>query len=217
MTDMNTKMNHIRKLLNLAQNNPDPEEVKSALLKAQELMVKYNIDNVDLNDAEADDEKYDIVELECRYDDTIGYRTVLAPLIAHNFRCRVIFHNGVPYMFGQRQDAEIAHNVFEFTYVYIKREGEKEVRRYRKEYGTAKGVFNSYAKGFMRGLRSAFDKQCEALVVITPKEVNDTYDETYNKCKPIGKRMMETGHKEIAFVRGYRDGETALNRNKLEA
>ena len=41
-TDINEK---IQKLLALAGNNPSDSEAKAAMLKAQELMLKYHIEN----------------------------------------------------------------------------------------------------------------------------------------------------------------------------
>jgi hypothetical protein len=53
-------LDQIRKLLALASNNTNEHEAALALLKAKEIMLKYNIDNIDLEK----DSKEDIIEVD---------------------------------------------------------------------------------------------------------------------------------------------------------
>lgn len=210
--NLETKMTHIRKLLTLAQGEANKEEAYQALLKAQAMMAKYGIDSVDMAPTQ---EVEPIVELPCKHRNNTGFRMPLSVIIARNFKCKVIYIDGIVHMVGRKTDAEIARNTFEFAYLFVKRNGEKEIAVAREKFGTARGVFNSYAQGFMAGLSKALDKQCEALMIVRPKVVDEYYAERFGKAKPIGKRFMDTGFVAGAYSRGYTAGQSALDRNKI--
>ena len=78
----------IQNLLNLASNNPSEEEAKAALLKAQELMLKYHIENPEPPEGEK------VVFLFS----SLGFRRktefvlMISVVIAENFRTKTVHH-----------------------------------------------------------------------------------------------------------------------------
>ena len=191
------------------RNNSD-EEAERAILKAQELMAKY-----DISLEEASEEKgpeYDIKICESKWD--YAFRVPLAQLLAKNFRCEVFLQNKKIAFMGHKMDAEICKSTFEFAYQFIMRRGNQEYnRRYELGYKT-KGVFNSYAQGFIVGLKRSLDSQCTALAIVTPPDVTEKFKEMSEGWKKKTTKMgdetdVETLHK------GIKDGERFLQKNKL--
>lgn len=75
----------IKKVLDLSRNNPSEEEAKTAALKAQQLLAKYNIKESDLVDGNTSEnivEKYSDVGLA-------KWKYGLACIVARNFRCEM--------------------------------------------------------------------------------------------------------------------------------
>jgi hypothetical protein len=61
--DREKAKDRIRKLLNLAGGNPNENEAEVAILKAQELLLKYKIEESELEDGKAPE--LNIVKLRC--------------------------------------------------------------------------------------------------------------------------------------------------------
>ena len=133
-----------------AAKNCEEKEAQAALLKAHELMAKYNI-SVEITE----EEKISYVHEECESKWNMGFRKPLARIIADNFRCQHYLRGsgGSIVFFGHSTDARIAREVFEFAYSFAMKEGN---RCYNKNYQMGRetrGVFNSYVKGFLKGLK----------------------------------------------------------------
>ena len=169
----------IEKLLALAGNNPSENEAISAALKAQELMAKYTIELADL---EGKSLEQNIVEetytpkANCHY--VRKWRYTLSQIIAKNFCCKTYSINRDAIAFyGYEKDAKIAVEVFKFLF----ETGNKLANRYylkcKKEGRDTKGVLNTYLVGFCDGIKEVLDKQCTALMIVVPKEVEEAYTE----------------------------------------
>lgn len=203
----------INKLLALAGNNPSEEEAQAALLKAQQLMAEHNV-HVEFSDKE--EIEYELVY--CKHRDNTGFRSPLCAIIAPNFRVKAILINGQACFFGRKEDAHIAKEIFEYTYKFVKREGEKRIKYHREMYGHARNVFNSYANGFLSGLKAVLGQQCTALMIVVPQDVKDEFDNMFdsknlkNDC-----RMRQQQIIGEEYRRGYEDSKSAMNRRKLEA
>lgn len=169
----------IQKLLNLAdksRNNSDAEAAE-ALLAAQRLMAKYDIEIAQLDDMDTDP-----IESEaCQHADNLGYRVRLARVIAKNFKVRTYMRGNTVMFYGYKTDTKSAKCAFEFAYRYIYRVGNRICDGIRKNGQSAKGVFNSYALGFIQGIDEAFAVQCKALLIVVPAEVNAAYSDMSEK------------------------------------
>ena len=117
---------------------------------------------------------------------------------------------------GHPSDAKICKATFEFAYQFIQKKGNAVYnKRYSMGYST-KGVFNSYAHGFIVGLQDAFDVQCRALAIVTPKDVIDEFSNISKnwgtrKSKDIGEDVSSTQ----VWLEGRRDGKSFMDKDKL--
>lgn len=215
---MDTKvLDKIKKLLSLADNNSNnsDEEAMSALLKAQELMAKHNITTaqVDEETQEMFTHVYEMAESKWN----MGFRIPLANVISSNFRCKLLLRNRCVTFFGRAEDTKIAKEAFEYAYTFVMREANRHYNRAYVAGKKTKGVFNSYASGFITGLQSRFDEQCRALVITTPKDVEtawDEYSKTLSSSKQGMKRTGSINHE--AYSEGLRDGMTALDSKRIK-
>ena len=93
--------------------NCEEHEAEAALLKAHELMAKYNI-SVEVTE----EEKMSYVHEVCTSKWNMGFRKPLAVVIARNFRCEVYLkgNGGSVVFFGHEMDARIAREAFKFSH-----------------------------------------------------------------------------------------------------
>lgn len=203
----------IKKALALSQNNPSDKEAKAALLMAQKLMAKYNV-NVEMTETE---EVIAYSKEACvhRYD--AAYRKPLAHVIADNFRCKFYLHGNQVVFFGRDFDARVAKEAFEYAYEFAMKEGNRLENKAYAEHGTARGVHSSYTAGFIAGLKEALEAQCTALMIITPQDVKDEFAEmSKNWGQARGGFRLNGSFDGDAYRRGKHDGKTVLNGRRLE-
>lgn len=161
----------IRKLFALAEKNPNEQEAMSASLKAQELMAQYHVDSSML-DEEITDKK--IAEMESYVGTGSKWKYRLANIIAKNFCCKVYVRNKDTIIFyGFERDAEIARNTFNFLFKIGNKLADRMYRKVVSECRPAGGVRNDYLIGFTNGIEEVLGKQCVALMLVTPEEVNE--------------------------------------------
>lgn len=207
----------IEKLLALAGNNPSENEAISAALKAQELMAKYNIELADIQgEAKAETittETY-TPKANCHY--VRKWRYTLSQIIAKNFCCKTysIARDAIAF-YGYEKDAKIAVEVFKFLF----ETGNKLANRYylkcKKEGKDTKGVLNAYLVGFCDGIKEVLDKQCTALMIVVPKEVEEAYEEHSKGFKRISSslRISSDGR---AYDEGKTDGKATATARSIE-
>ena len=205
-------LNLIQKLFNLGdkeRNNSD-QEAELAILKAQKLMAEYDISIEEIKEEKEPEYSHEMCEHKWNY----GYRIPLANVLAKNFRCD-LYERGKSIVFmGRKVDATICRQTFEFAYKYIMKRGNQEYnRRYEMGY-TTRGVFNSYAQGFIIGLKKSLDEQCIALAIITPPDVTAKFKEMSEGWKQKTTKMGKATDVET-FHKGIKDGERFLQKNKL--
>lgn len=195
-----------------SSRNNSEEEAKAAMLKAQQLMAKYDISAEEVEEKE--EEKYSHEMCEHKWD--YAYRIPLASVLAKNFRCMVYTHGKKVVFMGHPSDAKICKATFEFAYQFIQKKGNSIYnKRYAMGYPT-KGVFNSYAHGFIVGLQEAFDVQCKALAIVTPPDVIQEFENlsrgwSAKKSKNIGQDATDA---EV-WYQGRRDGKKFMDKDKL--
>lgn len=206
-------LDKIKKLLELGNTskNTGEEEAKAAMLKAQELMAKYDISMEEAQGPQQEEYAHEA----CTHKWDYAYRVSLAQVLAKNFRCMIYMQGKQIVFMGHPLDAKICKETFEFAYTFIMRKGSALYnKRYQMGLHT-KGVFNSYAKGFIAGLKESFDIQCKALVIVTPPDVIDEFNEFTKGCKEKTHRMKSDRFDYDAWNNGNIDGKRFMDRDKL--
>ena len=211
----------VKKLMALSQNNPSQEEALSAALKAQELMAKYNISEAQLG------EKLDSTTInsssfnfkgninDC---DNHKWKYNLAHIVANNFRCEVyVTGSHIINFFGYEQDAKVAVEVFGTLYKIGDRLGRRERERAKKLYKTVSGVYNSFILGFLKGLEEALEKQCTALMIVTPKEVKEQFTDMTARWTKKASKVQVSNYSANAYNNGVVEGHNAVEQRQLTA
>ncbi len=204
----------IKKVLELSMNNPSVAEAQAAALKAQEMMAQYHVTMLDLDGVI----KEPITEFEIEVGNK-RWKYGLANVVARNYACKV-FSRGSDYIifYGYESDVLIAGNVFSMLF-HVGTEGAKrEVRRYRARGINTSGVYNCYTAGFVSGVSHELDKQCTALQIIVPTEVQQEFAE-FSRAQGMTTRRITTTsrHDDELRQRGFTDGRSAMNARDLEA
>jgi hypothetical protein len=202
----------ILKLLALGKNNPNESEAQAAILKAHELMAEFGIDAI-----AADDEKITYSTEKCEHKGDRKFRRNLAYIIASNFRCQNYLYNGQVTLFGRTSDVSIAKEVFEYAYSFAYKESNRLYADCRRGGLNAKGVVNSYALGFLSGLKEKLDAQSTALMVIMPPDVIDEYESVKKELglRNTTFRLSASRTDIVAYNRGVTDGRTVMNGRRL--
>lgn len=202
----------IRKLLELSKNNPSEEEASSALLKAQQLMAKHNVFV-----EESGPELIEYAEVVCDSKWNMGFRKPLGQVIAKNFRCEMYLYGGAVAFMGRAMDARIAKEAFEYAYQFAMSEGNRMYNRAYSMGKQTKGIFNSYTLGFIKGIGEKFDEQCTALMIVTPPDVKERFQEMTEGWKSQSSKMRLDRINSEAYNEGRKDGRTVLNGRRIEA
>lgn len=204
----------IKKLLATANDKGASEnEAMIAALKAQELMAKYDIQMTDIEGESTSDE---IVDNQIYVGSGNKWKYSLAGVIATNFCCRVYICGSKHIVFyGYKKHAEVAKEVFTFLF----NTGNKLANRYYGELynrgESTKGVKNTFLIGYLHGIKSVLEKQCTALMLVIPKEVNDSYNEKMAGAKTRTRNL--TGQKNAAaYHRGLNEGKNVATARSLE-
>lgn len=205
----------VQKLFALAGNNPERAEAEQAALRAQELIAKYN-----LVMADAKEDKPEIAQVRYHTGIDKSFKYSLARVVADNFRCECWWLGKAYVVFlGYKPDAEVAKATFEFLFKTCEKGARRECRKAYKEYGTETGVYFSYTRGFVAGIKEKLDAQCVALAVVTPQEVKTEYKTITSgpTFKKIGEgRNNGGGFSRNHYDQGKRDGRAAMNSRAIE-
>ena len=214
MENMEKILNKIKNLLDLANNNPNENEAMAAALKAQELMAKYNVDSSAIDSDKSEKELYEATYKNSSKHEMKKWKVKLSNIIARNFCCKVYFieNGGKDVVFyGFKKDAKIAVEVFKFLYETGNKLAVKYYNKCKKEGRNTKGVMNTYLIGFCEGIAEVLDRQCTALMIVTPKEVEEAFTEMTADWKQIN-----TSLKMTSDTRAYNEGKTD-GRNTAQA
>ena len=204
----------IKKMMALAENNPSEEEALSAALQAHKLMAKYNIheDEVTLEEV-----KEDIVSIfsEQKHNSSLHkWRKQLGAIVARAFRCKCYISGKDVVFRGYKDDAQLALDVYLMLYTVGDRLGSKAYTEQFSETGSGKGAYNSFVVGFLYGVRDAFDEQCTALMVITPKEIEEDW-ENFSANMKTSKTSFTVVDREL-YEKGYAEGKQAVKSRAIE-
>lgn len=198
----------INKLLLLSKNNQNEAEAMSALVKAQTLMVKYNIEERDCGmetHRTAEEESTEIVA-------KAQWEEWLFAIVCKNFRCQGYYREKVPVFIGLNMDVSIAISVYRYAHQFAERGADRLYRTMKKKNGTGRGVRTSYLKGFVIGLKKQFEENAknelkdQALILMVPTEVTDYYDELCQELR-LRKFRDTKATSRTAYEKGYQDGK----------
>lgn len=209
-------LNKIKNLLDLANNNPNENEAIAAALKAQELMAKYNIELDQLDDKKETREIVKEIYHQSDKHEMRKWKIGLADIIAQNFRCKVYFMNKKDVVFyGYKEDAKIALNVFTYLYEIGNKFAVRYYNKCKKEGEETRGVMNTYLVGFKDGVAEVLEKQCTALMIVTPKEVTESFEEMTSGWKTIKSTLRLSGDTS-AYSNGKSDGRDMATARNIE-
>lgn len=212
MTKSEQMLEKVKKLLALAGNNPSEEEAKAAMAKAQRIIAEYNLNEADLN---GNGEKIEYAVVVCKDFYRDQFRHPLARAVASAFRCKDCIVGSDNAFVGRKQDAEAACEAFKFAAAACLKNARKAERKARAERGTARGVFPSYTKGFVDGIKRHLDEGCKALMIIVPEDVNGYYDSIVTPGK-FYRSHSNAGFRRQDYENGKRDGYDAMKSRAIE-
>ena len=204
----------IKKMLALAENNPSEEEALSAALQAQKLMAKYNIHEEDVSLEEVK-EDIDSVFSDQKYNSHLkAWRKQLGVVVAKAFRCKCYVDGHDVVFRGYKDDAKLALDVYLMLYNVGNSIAKAAKISQKKSTGTQKGAYNSVALGFLCGVRDAFNEQCTALMIVTPKEVEEDWTNFSSNMRK-SKSSIKSCNKEL-YDKGYSEGKKAVKSRAIE-
>lgn len=214
MTDMNSIANKIQHLLNkTVENGATEAEAQAALLMAQKLMAKYNIEL---------EQQTGSKDFKCSLEETKvkpnPRNNSLGNIIANSFAVKGIIYNGKWAFFGREANAKAAAEALKFIHKTL----EAGIRRVCADHGLkssergAAFYYNAYALGFINGLKEAMAAQTKALCVVVPEDVNNKFTEKFPKLNQYRGKGMQYHHDQDAYAQGQRDGRSAMDRRSLQ-
>lgn len=205
----------IRKTLELSRNNPSEEEAKAAALMAQKLLAKYHIDMADVEAVDLD--KDEPIKEVCVDLPAKKWKYELAAAVARNFRCKHFYYGKSRVCFyGHKTDATVAADTFKYLFDLGNILAGREVDRVFKQTGTSRNVYGSFCRGFAAGIEEALGEQCQALMLVIPQDVSDSYEELSKIFRTMCTNQTGVVHRDI-YERGKQEGRSAVQSRKLEA
>ena len=206
--------NKIRNLFARAESTHSQNEAEQAILLAHKLMAKHGIHSVSTED------EINYTSETAKHPGNRKFRRNLAGIIAPNFRCKYYRSNNQIVFYGRESDAKIAKDVFEYAYSFAYRETNRMCRELRSNHFDTTGITNSYALGFLKGLREKLGEQSTALMVIVPPDVNENYDAMSKaqgfKTSRSNLTVSRGGYAGSVYSKGLSDGRTVMNGRRLE-
>lgn len=212
----------IKKLLALAADNPSPVEAAAAALKAQRLIAEHSVGEGELYERD-DDEVAEAASAEFRRN---MWSLELAQAISDGFRCRCYrsserYRDGLHHRMvfvGHATDAQAAAVTFDRLLELGNRLADGEARAAREEFGSARGVRDSFLTGggrggYVGGIRSELERQSHELMLVRAKEVDDYYEGISRGFGTVSRRPYR--YVEDYSERGYAAGRDALRSTRL--
>ena len=216
MTDLNKIADKIQHLLDKTVANGATEaEAETALLLAQKLMAKYNIEANELNQGEK--VEYSFEPCKCKVNPRSKW---ICMIIASSFAVRAIISGNRICYFGHKTNVMAAKSALEFANRVMERGLTKACRDQGLEpsQSGASLVYNAYAQGFITALKEALDAQTVALAVVVPEDVNKAFAEKFPDARKGRSTTMKMGHnQQEAYKAGRKDGSQVMDKRSLEA
>lgn len=155
----------IKKLLALA-NDANDHESQVALLKAQELMLKHNLNEAELDEVES------VAKLNIENRVIIKGKPQLwlyelATIISRNFKVKFYYtpyHNSVDFHFlGRGSDVDIAEITFNYAWASVKQCSRDfmQLKHIKRKYKRKFELRRDYIAGYLQGLHKKFVEQVQ--------------------------------------------------------
>lgn len=204
----------IQKLLATATDKGASEnEAMIAALRAQELMAKYNVQITEINN---EGDKDEIVKTGFETGTGNKWKYNLAHVIADNFCCKCYWIGREKVVFyGYKRHAGVAAEVFKFLFNTGNRLATNYYMRVRNAGINTNGVKNTWLIGFTLGIKSVLEKQCTALMLVTPKEVEESFTDFTKGCRTISNKITRRYDAEIEDD-GYKTGRNVAQARYIE-
>ena len=206
----NEILEKIQKLLALAGNNPSEAEAKAAMLKAQELMLKYHIDNPET----VEDDKVVSVYYDLGSRKKTEFVLMISVVVAGNFRSKTVHHGQRVIFIGFDADAKAAMEVF----VYLLNFADSAHDKYFRVNPISAQADKDWRYGFIVGLHQAFNaRKGFELMIRVPQKVLEVFN-SLNKT-PDGRDLSDNKPMSLqgAFTDGFRRGKESMDKREIEA
>lgn len=200
----------VRKLLSLATSS-NANEAQSAMLKAQELMIRNGLSMTDVSDIR--DKKVTDSSTN-RVGRFPWYAYDLGNVIAENFRCYMVVNSNkqtrMIRFIGLESDANMAIEVYNFAFHYLKEQIKSFKLNFKKEVifvdnKDLNAYGNDFARGFINGLRYKFKNQIEeqqwGLVLVKDDAVIKHYNDM--KVGTSKNTTVTSAGNDEAWLAGY--------------
>lgn len=218
---MTKPIEKIKKLLALSESSNE-HEAKSAMLRAQELMVKHKLSMQDVSDISEESKAFGLHRTQVTFTGA-KWKAALANVVANNFLCEALAagqygsKSHTVCFVGSEDDLEICIAVYNYAIDVIKRESRKIRNQFYKAGESGKGVEQSYAFGFTKGLSENYAEQRRsnemyALVLQKDPRIQEAIDKLGAKDDiPIKGNVDD---RAVAFM-GYMEGRTFSMQDRL--
>lgn len=212
MSEKESIIEKVRKLLRLAERAGTPEESQAAFARASELLYKYKIDRSEVGSV---DEKREIAEEYADVEFNLSWNRWalnLCRAIANNFACEPFTNTPYPVsrptirrigFIGWKEDVSVACVVFANAFSFV-------MRRIHGQ-GLSRSERDMWALGFVDGLREKFEEirrshEKFAIVMKPPKEATDK-TKTFKGKANLKYKSAQTYRDLTAFERGQQAGK----------
>lgn len=215
-------MSRIQKAMNLAKDESNSNEAQNAMLMAQRLMTKYDIEMSEVSSQTKKEEKKEMVdESITNRGRTPAWKASLAMVIGDNFKCYTYKNKGNGsssiYFLGMKNDVVLAKEMFDFATIILEKTVKKYLYQEKKIRGDkfySTGLRNDYILGFISGLRDKFAEQVEELC-LTPMLAKDKELVSEFHSRGFSKGVsssIKRSHDKNAYQSGHKEGKS-LNKH----
>ena len=215
MCEMNDrKLEKVTELINkllavTVENGATENEAIEATLKVQQILAKYDMD---MSQVTTKAEKITTNEIKTSND---VWRTRLAKIIADNFCCKIYGAGNNIVFYGYKRHCETAGKVFETMYNFGRKRAKEIFKEYREAGYDVNGIKNNFYIGYCAGIKNALDAQSRALMIITPPEVVESFNDFTRGFRTIKRNITHSGRREI-YNRGYNAGREIASQKNIE-
>lgn len=216
MSNREQIIERIKKLLSHSVENGATEaEAVAFALKAQKLIADNDVEDWELGE----ECKQEVVEVMTENTYSRTWRGFLASTIADNFRCKAILaprkdgtsrRKKMHIMFvGYECDAKAASIVFDHLYTV----GNKLGKAHESRCYTDPDAYENFVRGFNKGVRDELEKQCQALMLVCPQDVEEYYSDMDLRASRRPRLIRGNEHSEKA---GRAAGRDAVRSRRVE-
>lgn len=215
MSEREQVIDRIKKLLaHSVENGATEAEAIAFALKAQRLIADNDIEEWEFGESG----KQEVIEVTSERSYVRTWRALLAVALADNFRCKAIAtskctggskrRKSFITFIGYECDAKAALMVFEHLY----KVGDELGKKHSKRYPAHRDAYENFVRGFVTGVRTELEKQCEALMLVRPREVEEHVKEMkLGKARPLRAIFMD----EQSLEAGREAGRDAVRARRL--